>query len=114
MFSEKALKDQQPLITSYVDKLISRLHEQTAKAEAATVDLVRWYNYTTFDVSSKYHSYAPRKLDSALKESADYFTTDPRRPCFRRLVWLFGIRHFACTYYSRIMVVIAYKNSHGS
>lgn len=51
-FSEKALKEQEPLITSYVDKLISRLHERAGSAETATLDLVRWYNYTTFDVRS--------------------------------------------------------------
>ena len=52
MFSEKALKAQEPLITGYVDKLISRLHQQAKKPQTTTVDLVKWYNYTTFDVSS--------------------------------------------------------------
>ena len=52
MFSEKALKAQEPLITRYVDKLISRLHQQAKKPQTSTVDLVKWYNYTTFDVSS--------------------------------------------------------------
>lgn len=50
-FSEKALKEQEPLITSYVDKMISRLREKAGDAKTATLDLVKWYNYTTFDVS---------------------------------------------------------------
>jgi cytochrome P450 len=50
MFSEKALITQEPLLASYVDKLISRLHEQARKPETAVVDLVKWYNYTTFDI----------------------------------------------------------------
>lgn len=43
MFSEKARIPQEPLITGYIDKLISRLHDQARKAETATVDLVKWY-----------------------------------------------------------------------
>lgn len=56
MFSEKALIAQEPLIASYVNKLVSRLHEQARKPETAAVDLVKWYNYTTFDVCSKTYS----------------------------------------------------------
>jgi hypothetical protein len=50
MFSEKALSAQEPLIISYVDKLISELHRRAGNPNTATVDLVRWYNFTTFDV----------------------------------------------------------------
>jgi hypothetical protein len=52
MFSDKALKEQEPLITNYVDKLFSRLREKAGQPQTAVVDLVKWYNYTTFDVSS--------------------------------------------------------------
>jgi hypothetical protein len=41
MFSEKALKAQEPLITGYVDKLISRLHQQAEVPQTATADLVK-------------------------------------------------------------------------
>jgi aspirochlorine biosynthesis cytochrome P450 monooxygenase len=50
LFSEKALAEQEPLIIGYIDKLISKLHEQASNSSAASVDIVRWYNYTTFDV----------------------------------------------------------------
>jgi hypothetical protein len=56
MFSEKGLIAQEALVASYVDKLMSRLHEQAGKPETATVDLVKWYNYTTFDVCSRPYS----------------------------------------------------------
>lgn len=47
-FSEKALRDQEPLIQSYVDLLVSKLHEH-ASAQSP-VDVSKWYNYTTFDI----------------------------------------------------------------
>ncbi|KAK0628019.1 Isotrichodermin C-15 hydroxylase [Lasiodiplodia hormozganensis] len=47
-FSDKSLREQEPVIKQYVQVLIRRLREQ---AEAGnTVDMVKWYNYTTFDV----------------------------------------------------------------
>ncbi|KAI9754984.1 MAG: hypothetical protein M4579_004458 [Chaenotheca gracillima] len=49
-FSEKALKEMEPVIRSYVDLLIERLHEVTQKSAGAPVDMVKWYNWTTFDV----------------------------------------------------------------
>ena len=49
-FSEKALREQEPLIVSYVDTLIDKLHQQIHGPEGGKVDLVRWYNFTTFDI----------------------------------------------------------------
>jgi cytochrome P450 len=48
-FSDKALRGQKPLAQGYVDLLVSRLHEQVEKKEPI-IDIMRWYNYTTFDV----------------------------------------------------------------
>lgn len=47
-FSDKALRSQEPLIMSYVDLLIHRLKEQAEKD--MQIDIMRWYNYTTFDI----------------------------------------------------------------
>jgi cytochrome P450 len=44
-FSEKALHEQESLIQSYVDTLIGKLREQPGP-----VDIVKWLNYTTFDI----------------------------------------------------------------
>ncbi|RYP86559.1 hypothetical protein DL769_000731 [Monosporascus sp. CRB-8-3] len=48
MFSASAIAGQQPIIRNYVDILIARLHAKAALGEQ--VDLVMWYNYTTFDI----------------------------------------------------------------
>jgi cytochrome P450 len=48
-FSDKALKEQEPLVQRLVDLLIIRLHEQVEENQP-TVDIMRWYNYTTFDI----------------------------------------------------------------
>lgn len=46
-FSDRSMREQQPIIKSYVDLLIRRLRENCAKGP---VDIMSWYNYTTFDV----------------------------------------------------------------
>ncbi|KAK5728388.1 hypothetical protein LTR15_001524 [Elasticomyces elasticus] len=47
-FSDKTLKGQEPVLLHYVDLLIERLKEEAAKEPV--MDLVRWYNYVTFDI----------------------------------------------------------------
>lgn len=52
-FSDKALKDQEPLLQSYVDILINQWRTICDKGNAtgdAVADLVLWYNFTTFDI----------------------------------------------------------------
>ncbi|GKT65448.1 cytochrome P450 [Colletotrichum tofieldiae] len=48
-FSERSMRDQQPMIKSYVDLLVQRLHQHGANG-SKPLDLAAWYNYTTFDV----------------------------------------------------------------
>lgn len=69
-FSEKSLRDQQPLIKKYVDLFVQRLHEN-CDGGSAKLDMTAWYNYTTFDIigdlafgepfgcleNSRYHSW---------------------------------------------------------
>ncbi|PYH70638.1 cytochrome P450 [Aspergillus vadensis CBS 113365] len=47
-FSSKGLQAQEPLINSYVDKLITRLRGIAESQLPA--DMVKWYNLTTFDI----------------------------------------------------------------
>ncbi|KAK0757523.1 hypothetical protein N5P37_010250 [Trichoderma harzianum] len=47
-FSHQAMLDQEPVIHKYIDKLVTALKTQCANQEK--VDVVRWYNYTTFDI----------------------------------------------------------------
>ncbi|KAH7076867.1 cytochrome P450 monooxygenase-like protein [Paraphoma chrysanthemicola] len=47
-FSEKALREQEPLVQQYVDLLVHRFGEFAA--EGKPLNVVRWYNYVTFDI----------------------------------------------------------------
>ncbi|KAK0744573.1 cytochrome P450 [Apiosordaria backusii] len=50
-FSAKAMQDQQPLITQYIDLLMDRLHDLTKGGrEEAVTDMGAWFNFTTFDI----------------------------------------------------------------
>uniref|UniRef100_L2G907 Cytochrome p450 monooxygenase n=1 Tax=Colletotrichum fructicola (strain Nara gc5) TaxID=1213859 RepID=L2G907_COLFN len=64
-FSDRALREQQPVIMKYVDLFIQRLKEQAVRQSAASiheatpfvrkgdeepVNLTLWYNYCTFDI----------------------------------------------------------------
>ncbi|KAI0180600.1 cytochrome P450 [Hypoxylon sp. FL1284] len=49
-FSDKALAQQEPLIKVYVDLLVERLREVATAAVQEPTDMVRWYNFTTFDL----------------------------------------------------------------
>lgn len=49
-FSESALREQEPLITRYFDLLTEKLLDQVRHLEHCTVNVVQWYNFTTFDI----------------------------------------------------------------
>ncbi|KAF2768179.1 cytochrome P450 [Teratosphaeria nubilosa] len=49
-FSDKALKMQEPLFLTYVNKLIDNIRKRTSTNPGQRIDMVRQYNYTTFDV----------------------------------------------------------------
>lgn len=47
-FSDRALTQQAPLFTKYIDQLVGILRDSHSKGKI--VDMVRMYNFTTFDV----------------------------------------------------------------
>ena len=49
-FSESALHEQEHLMTSYFDLLIQKLQARIDGPTDGVVDIVRWYNFTTFDL----------------------------------------------------------------
>lgn len=49
-FSSKAFQEQQPVLESYVKKLIGNLRGQLSSPNRGDVDLVKWFNWTTFDI----------------------------------------------------------------
>ncbi|KAJ5765510.1 cytochrome P450 monooxygenase [Penicillium odoratum] len=77
-FSEKSMREQEPLIQVYIDLLIQRLYGNCA-AGAKAIDLTAWYNWATFDIigdlafgepfgclqNSEYHPYVHLILASA-------------------------------------------------
>lgn len=46
VFSDRALKNQEDLLISYIEELIRALHEKSSQP----VNLVEWLNWTTFDI----------------------------------------------------------------
>lgn len=48
-FSDRSMREQQPLIRGYIDLLVRRLREHGEGGKRA-VDMAAWYNFTTFDV----------------------------------------------------------------
>jgi len=49
-FSDRALKEQEPLFLNYVDLLIKKLHEVVRKTPETELNMVDFYNFTTFDI----------------------------------------------------------------
>jgi len=48
-FSDHALREQEPVIKSYVDLLVKQLREESDR-NVNGVDMVEWFTYTTFDI----------------------------------------------------------------
>lgn len=49
-FSETALREQEPILTQYFDLLLSRLKGHLGGPTHGKVDIMSWYNFTTFDI----------------------------------------------------------------
>ncbi|GAP85068.1 putative averantin oxidoreductase [Rosellinia necatrix] len=47
-FSDKSLREQEPVLQEYIDTLFRRLHEECGNGERP-IDIVGWYNYLLFD-----------------------------------------------------------------
>ena len=49
-FSDKALKDQSPIIEYYADLLIKRLRREMSKSNRPEIDLAKYYGYAALDI----------------------------------------------------------------
>ncbi|KAJ5917472.1 Averantin hydroxylase [Penicillium verhagenii] len=56
-FSDKVLKGQEPVLLHYIDLLVNRLQEVVESNEP--VDIVKWFNYVTFDIIGHLAFYEP-------------------------------------------------------
>ena len=52
-FSDKVLRQQEPIFQSYVNLLVRRLHEKvsTSASLVTAIDIGKWYDFTTFDIT---------------------------------------------------------------
>jgi cytochrome P450 len=50
-FSDRASRDQEPVVESYVDILIKRLHEQVVGLEGGKLDISKWFRWLSFDIA---------------------------------------------------------------
>lgn len=97
-FSERSMREQEPVIQVYIDLLIKRLHENCAAGSNA-LDLTAWYNWTTFDIigdlafgesfgclqNSEYHPYVHLIFESA--RVGTIFQTIGFYPVLKRIFW---------------------------
>lgn len=67
-FSDQALKKQEPTFRKYVDKLITRLRHTVSNNPQYSFDILKMYNFTTFDVMGDLTFGEPL----GLLEGADY------------------------------------------
>lgn len=49
-FSDRALKQQEPLFLKYTNQLVARLRDNIKENPEKTIDMIRLYNFTTFDI----------------------------------------------------------------
>jgi cytochrome P450 len=49
-FSDRALKQQEPLFLKYTNQLVAKLKERIAEDPDREIDMIRLYNFTTFDI----------------------------------------------------------------
>jgi hypothetical protein len=49
-FSDRSLREQEPILTGYVDTMISKLRAEIQKG-SPVLDIKNWMNYTTFDIT---------------------------------------------------------------
>ncbi|KAF2756359.1 putative cytochrome P450 [Pseudovirgaria hyperparasitica] len=101
-FSDKALREQQPTVNSYVSLLIQRLQEKAEHGDAINVQ--DWYNFITFDIighlaysesfdclsNSTYHPWI-RVLRLYVRAAAYIFAVN-RFGILRKLMWLVLVR----------------------
>ena len=50
-FSDRASREQEPVVESYVDILIKRLHQQVEGKGGGKVDISDWFRWTSFDIA---------------------------------------------------------------
>ena len=80
-FSDRASREQEPVLESYVNLLISRLHEQLTSANGE-VDISKWFRWTAFDIAGdlsfgeSFHCLRNQELHSWAEMIAGFLKAD--------------------------------------
>lgn len=90
-FSERAIKDQEPTVQMYIEKLIHRLHEQISSSIQGKVDIVNWYSWLTFDVIGDLTFYGSF---NCLDTQTNYWWVDMVFGSFEALVFMSACHRF--------------------
>ncbi|OJD30760.1 cytochrome p450 protein [Diplodia corticola] len=51
-FSQRALKEQEPLLLKYINLFADKIHDVAAASPSHTVDITQFFNFATFDIMS--------------------------------------------------------------
>ncbi|KAF5875949.1 putative toxin biosynthesis cytochrome p450 protein [Botrytis fragariae] len=102
-FSEKALRDQEPILQQYVNLLISQLHKTLDGPQGGVVDLAKWINFTTFDIIG----------DLTFGHSFDCLESGEEHPWIsllpgaaRTMTYLLAFKHFPTIVYDTGLILI--------
>jgi cytochrome P450 len=94
-FSNKALKEQEPILHVYADLLIQRLDEQIAPSSQATafIDICRWFNFTTFDIIGDLSFGEPFGClqDSQYHWWVSTITDAVKASCYLKILWFYPL-----------------------
>ena len=99
-FSDRSMREQEPMIMQYIDLLVRRLYENS-ESGTKPLDIVKWYNWTTFDIigdlafgesfncldNSSYHPWVATLFSSVKAGAFDRISS--HYPAIRSLIRMF-------------------------
>ena len=97
-FSERAIREQEPTVQLYIEKLIRRLHEQISISSQAKIDMVKWYDWLSFDIIGELTFGSSFKC---LDTQANHWWVDMVFGSFETIVFMGACHRFAI---SRILL----------
>ena len=70
-FTERALMEQEPLLTYYFDLLVTKLKQRADGPGAPYIDLMAYFNFLTFDIIGSAYYHSPLLLGIGLTHPSD-------------------------------------------
>ena len=91
-FSDRALKLQEPLFNTYVDRLVQKIRDGAAQDPKKQYNMVQMYNFTTFDIMGDLTFGEPLDM---LADSSYHPWVAAMFAGFKYGVWIHSIRYFS-------------------